>query len=64
MTGTDLTEAVLVRRPEIKVLFTSGYAELDVVRRGGATEAGWLKMPYSTLELAWTVRDILYTNKP
>ena len=34
MTGADLAEAVRARRPEIKVLFTSGYAEPDVVRRG------------------------------
>ncbi|MBA1158812.1 hybrid sensor histidine kinase/response regulator [Microvirga mediterraneensis] len=62
MTGTDLAEAVRVRRPEIKVLFTSGYAELDVVRRGQETEARWLKKPYSTLELARTLREVLDTT--
>ena len=57
MTGADLAEAVLAKRPAIKVLFTSGYAEPDVVKRGQATEADWLKKPYSTLELARTLRD-------
>ncbi len=59
MTGADLAEAVREARPGIKVLFTSGYAEPDVVRRGRAAEAGWLKKPYSTLELARTLREIL-----
>ncbi|WP_315974873.1 hybrid sensor histidine kinase/response regulator [Microvirga yunnanensis] len=59
MTGADLAEAVRAQRPGIKVLFTSGYAEPDVVRRGQATEAGWLKKPYSMLELARTLRDVL-----
>ncbi|EIM28821.1 hybrid sensor histidine kinase/response regulator [Microvirga lotononidis] len=59
MTGTDLAEAVRSRRPKTKVLFTSGYAEPDVVRRGQETEARWLKKPYSTLELARTIREVL-----
>jgi len=59
MTGADLAEAVLAKRPKIEVLFTSGYAEPDVVRQGQATEAGWLKKPYSTLELARTLWNIL-----
>ncbi|WP_262028125.1 PAS domain-containing sensor histidine kinase [Microvirga sp. Mcv34] len=61
MTGSDLAEAVRIRRPAIKVLFTSGYAEPDVVRRGQATDARWLKKPYSTLELARTLREVLAT---
>nr|WP_281432997.1 PAS domain S-box protein [Microvirga terrestris] len=64
MTGADLAEAVLVRRPEIKVLFTSGYAELDVVRRGQETEAHWLRKPYGTMDLAQTLRKILSAPKP
>jgi CheY-like chemotaxis protein len=62
MNGTDLAEAARARRRGMKVLFTSGYAELDVVRRGQATEAGWLKKPYSTLELARILREILDTS--
>ena len=46
------------------MLFTSGYAELDVVQRGQATEARWLKKPYSTLDLAQTLREVLSTTKP
>jgi CheY-like chemotaxis protein len=59
MTGADLAEAVRAKRPEIKVLLTSGYAEPDVVRRGRATDAGWLKKPYSMMELARALRDAL-----
>ncbi|WP_414473896.1 PAS domain S-box protein [Microvirga sp. M2] len=59
MTGADLADAVWAGRPGIKVLFTSGYAEPDVVRRGQAIEAGWLKKPYGMLELARTLREVL-----
>jgi CheY-like chemotaxis protein len=58
MTGADLAIAARARRPEIKVLFTSGYAEPDVVERGQAAEAGWLRKPYSALDLARTLRAI------
>jgi PAS domain S-box-containing protein len=58
MTGADLAIAARAKRPEIKVLFTSGYAEPDVVERGQAAEAGWLRKPYSALDLARTLRGI------
>ena len=62
MTGADLVEVVQAIEPEMKVLFTSGYAEPDVVRRGQGAEAGWLKKPYSILELARALRDVLKTT--
>jgi PAS domain S-box-containing protein len=58
MTGADLAIAARHKRPEIKVLFTSGYAEPDVVERGQAAEAGWLRKPYSALDLARTLRTV------
>ncbi|WP_281024100.1 hybrid sensor histidine kinase/response regulator [Microvirga subterranea] len=59
MTGADLAEVARSGRPDLRVLFTSGYAEPDVVKRGQATDAGWLKKPYSTLELARILRTVL-----
>jgi PAS domain S-box-containing protein len=64
MTGSDLAEAVQARRPGMKVLFTSGYAEPDVMQRRQATRAGWLKKPHSLLELARSLRVALYTTMP
>ncbi|QFU16326.1 PAS domain-containing sensor histidine kinase [Microvirga thermotolerans] len=59
MTGADVARHVQDRRPEIKVLFTSGYAEPDLVKQGLAKSAFWLKKPYTTADLAQTLRRIL-----
>ena len=59
MTGADVALSARAGKPGIKVLFTSGYAEPDVVRRGQAAEGGWLRKPYSVLDLARAVREAL-----
>ncbi|QFU16323.1 hybrid sensor histidine kinase/response regulator [Microvirga thermotolerans] len=59
MTGADLADVARAKRPGIRVLLTSGYAEPDMVRRGRSADAGWLRKPYSTLELARTLREVL-----
>jgi len=46
------------RRFDLKVLFTSGYAEPAVARQGLGAGA-WLKKPYTAAELAEKVREIL-----
>jgi PAS domain S-box-containing protein len=56
MTGADLAIAARAKRPGIKVLLTSGYAEPDVVKRGLAADAKWLRKPYSSLDLARTLQ--------
>ena len=58
MTGADLAIAARAKRPGIKVLLTSGYAEPDVVKRGLAADAKWLRKPYSSLDLARTLREM------
>ena len=40
------------------------YADPEVVKRRQATEADWLKKPYSTLELARTLREVLKPTIP
>jgi CheY-like chemotaxis protein len=59
MTGGDLAREARKRRPDLKVLFTSGYAEPDLVRRGLSDGAVWLKKPYTAAEFARQLRDIL-----
>ncbi|ACL60978.1 hybrid sensor histidine kinase/response regulator [Methylobacterium nodulans] len=59
MTGADLAEQVLARKPSVKVLFTSGYAEPDVVKQGQITDAKWLRKPYTLLDLARALRTVL-----
>jgi PAS domain S-box-containing protein len=58
MNGDELAEAALALRPDIRVLFTSGYAEPAIARQGLGTGA-WLKKPYTSAELAEKIRGIL-----
>jgi PAS domain S-box-containing protein len=58
MNGDELAEAALTAKPDLKVLFTSGYAEPAVARQGLRAGA-WLKKPYTAAELAEKIREIL-----
>jgi PAS domain S-box-containing protein len=58
MNGDELAEAALAIKPDLKVLFTSGYAQPAVARQGLGAGA-WLKKPYTAVELAEKVREIL-----
>jgi PAS domain S-box-containing protein len=60
MTGVDLAKKARRRRPELKILFTSGYAEPAVTRTSQLTaNAGWLGKPYSINELDAKLRELL-----
>ncbi len=59
MTGTDLAREIQSKRPELKVLFTSGYAEPDLLQKGIARSGTWLRKPYTTADLARTIRAVL-----
>jgi CheY-like chemotaxis protein len=59
MSGTELAAQVRVLRPDVHVLFMSGYAEPDVVRQGQMAGSAWLKKPHTAAELAHTLRTIL-----
>ena len=58
MSGVELAEVALARRPDVKILFTSGYAEPEIARQGLGAGA-WLKKPYTASELARKIRDVL-----
>lgn len=59
MSGDQLAQEVRRRRPDVKVLFTSGFAEPEVAGRQFAEHAAWLKKPYTARELAAQVRVLL-----
>jgi len=60
MTGVDLARTARTRRPDLKILFTSGYVEPAIFVGGLSTEnAGWLGKPFSTADLAAKLRDLL-----
>jgi CheY-like chemotaxis protein len=59
MTGIDLAHEARRRRPELKVLFTSGYAEPAAVKVGMlTTNVSWLGKPYNINELDAKLREL------
>ena len=53
-----MAEAACAAKPDLKVLFTSGYAKPAVARQGLGASA-WLKKPYTAADLADKTREIL-----
>jgi len=60
MTGLDLAREAGERRPGLKTLLTSGYAEPSVIERGRPKlESAWLGKPHSARELHAKIRELL-----
>ena len=60
MNGCELYERLAAARPDLKVLYMSGYTENAVVRNG-VLEPGtpYLQKPFTPDALAWKVREVL-----
>lgn len=64
MTGVDLAREARRRRPGLKILFTSGYAEPSVIGQGVlASESGWLAKPHSAVELQRKIQELLQRSR-
>ena len=60
MSGRELAERVRARWPDVRVLYTSGYTEDDVVRRGlRQLGRSFLPKPYTPLTLIQRVKEIV-----
>jgi two-component system, cell cycle sensor histidine kinase and response regulator CckA len=60
MSGIDLVERVLEKRPELPVIYMSGYAEDEAVRRGMTDERHrFLAKPFTPAELCRIVDEVL-----
>jgi CheY-like chemotaxis protein len=60
MSGVDLASRALRERPTLRVLYTSGYAENEALRRGIADgRMPFLAKPYSVIELTRRIREVL-----
>jgi PAS domain S-box-containing protein len=59
MHGNELADLARSIKPDIKVLFTSGYAEPSVAGKEFAATESWLKKPYTAGELAARLRKLL-----
>jgi two-component system cell cycle sensor histidine kinase/response regulator CckA len=60
MTGRDLAETLLTQKPDLKIIYTSGYS-LDVVEQDFALRKGahFLQKPYPPTLLNKTIRTLL-----
>jgi len=60
MTGRELADRLLEVRPDLKVLYTSGYTA-DVIGRQGVLDAGvsFLQKPFTGPQLSAKVREVL-----
>ena len=60
MNGKELADRLSAERPDLRVLYISGYAEHAVVRQGVLLEGiAFLSKPFDLSELARTVREVL-----
>ncbi len=61
MSGIELAREARRRRPKLKILFTSGYAEPAMAKSGlrSLDSAAWISKPYSMSELRAKLREVL-----
>jgi PAS domain S-box-containing protein len=59
LSGADLAKAALERRPELRVLFTSGYTTRLVEKEWPSRNLDLLRKPYRSIDLAARVRAAL-----
>jgi PAS domain S-box-containing protein len=60
LNGREVSERLLARRPDLKVLFMSGYNDDAVVRHGiVGSPAAFLQKPFDLRTLATKLRDVL-----
>ena len=60
MSGRELAETLLGQRPDLKVLYISGYTDDEVLQRGlRGGDIGLLRKPFTAEDLVRRVRDVL-----
>lgn len=64
MSGPEVAEKMLIARPDLKVLYMSGYPDHPVFDQDGVShQAGFLQKPFSPPALAQKVREVLDSVK-
>jgi CheY-like chemotaxis protein len=63
MSGRDLLDRLRPLRPDIRVLFTSGYTQEALHRKVLESDTAFLQKPFTEEALARKVRDVLDEGK-
>jgi PAS domain S-box-containing protein len=64
MGAVELVDQLLAQRPDMKVLFTSGYTEDELLRRGiSRQEAAFIQKPFTAEDMMRKVREVLDSGK-
>src|SRR5205085_1159749 len=61
MSGEETLQRLLAIRPGLRVIATSGYNEMEALRRFGAGISGFIQKPYIPRKLAEKIRSVLGT---
>ncbi|MCP3465600.1 ATP-binding protein [Bradyrhizobium sp. CCGUVB23] len=65
MNGRELAEAIRERRPDVRVLYTSGYTDDAIVHEGHLDPGiALLRKPYRKSELSQKIREVLTGSLP
>lgn len=64
MGGSELAEKLTAVRPNIRVLYASGYTDDEVVRRGADSGANFIQKPFTTSRLTLAVQRALQDEQP
>ncbi|HEU5041570.1 MAG TPA: ATP-binding protein [Gemmatimonadales bacterium] len=59
MSGSELARRLIADRPDLRVLYMSGYADGETAVRGLAAGAAYLQKPFTSDTLARKVREVL-----
>ncbi len=60
MSGEETLQRLQAIRPDVPVILTSGYNQLEAIRRfSGKSLAGFIQKPYTAAELAEKVKTVL-----
>jgi two-component system cell cycle sensor histidine kinase/response regulator CckA len=60
MGAGELVDSLLTQRPDLRVLFISGYTNDEVVRRGvSGSDAAFIQKPFTATDLMKKVRELL-----
>jgi FixJ family two-component response regulator len=63
MSGAETLPHLQRLRPQVKVILTSGYSEMDATRRfSGTGLAGFLQKPFTSTQLAEKVKIVMQLN--